>query len=559
MLRIFVAALGSLVLASCNAAPVPQSEPVQPTAKPPSSLTVFTGGTIYTGLEEPATVEAVVVNADGRIVGTAPPLSQDWAESEVTLVDLDGAVMYPGFVDGHAHLIGIGQRELSLDLTGTASVEELVSRVEAEAKDRPSDAIIAGRGWIETGWPEGRMPTAADLDAVAGGRIVILGRADGHALVASTAALEAAGIDDSTPDPEGGKIERDAGGKATGILIDNAMNPVWALVSEPTREDIRRAYVEGAKVYAARGWTGLHNMSVPPSHAEILAELDAEGLMPLRLWNAFDASGAEIAAEQAYETDTIRNRAVKLYMDGALGSRGALLMAPYSDRPDTSGLSLTSAETLADEMQEADARGYQLAIHAIGDLANRRIIETFADGGYDETTRWRIEHTQILDPADIERIAELGLIASMQPSHAIGDLKFAPARLGLERLDGAYAWQDLLDAGAVIVGGSDAPVEVGSPLIEFYAATVREDLEGFSAEGWHPEQAVSREAALGMFTSAAAFASFMEDELGTIEAGKRADFSVFDRDLLTVADDAILDAEPVMTVVEGEIVWSRGD
>ncbi|MEQ8558043.1 MAG: amidohydrolase [Henriciella sp.] len=558
MIHRLLLAVSAALLAGCGTAPdTPDTETQSAAAD--ERLTIYTGGTIYTGLDTPETVEAVTVDAAGRIVGTAPPLSQDWSEDEVRIINLDGAVMYPGFVDGHAHLLGIGQRELSLDLTGTASVADLVSRVEAEADTLPADAIIAGRGWIETGWPEERMPSAADLDAAVGDRIVILGRSDGHALVASSAALEAAGIDETTPDPAGGKIERDETGRATGILIDNAMSPVWALLAEPTEDDIRRAYIEGAKVYVSRGWTGVHNMSVPPEHAEILADLDAEGLMPLRLWNAYDKSGARIATEHAFETDTITNRAVKLYMDGALGSRGALLMEPYSDRPDTSGLSLLEPEGLKAQMRNADKAGYQLAIHAIGDLANHRIIEAFDAGGYTEAKRWRIEHTQILDPADIQRIADLGLIASMQPSHAIGDLKFAPARLGIERLDGAYAWQDLLDAGAVIVGGSDAPVEVGLPLIEYYAAVVRKDLEGVSGKGWHPEQAISRTSALELFTSAAAYASFMETDLGTIEAGKIADFTVFDRDLLTVAEENILDAKPVMTVVQGEIVWQQAD
>ena len=518
-------------------------------------ITVYTGGTIYTGLDDPRTVEAVVVGADGRILTTAPPASRDWSAEDVTLIDLGDAVMYPGFVDGHAHLLGIGQRELSLDLTGTASIDELVTRLDIEAYGLPEDAILAGRGWIETGWPEGRMPTAADIDAVVGDRIVVLGRADGHALVASSAALAAAGITDDTPDPAGGKIERDETGKATGILVDNAMAQVWALVGTPSEDEIRRAFVEAGKVYTSRGWTGVHNMSVEPGHAAILETLDDAGRMPLRLWNAYDSSGGQIATDRAHETDTIRNRAVKLYMDGALGSRGALLQAPYSDRPDTIGLALLETPGLEAEMERAAAGDYQLAIHAIGDLANRRVIETFDQGGFGEAKRWRIEHTQILDPEDIDRVADVGLIASMQPSHAIGDLKFAPDRLGMERLEGAYAWQSLLDAGAVVVGGSDAPVEVGSPLIEFYAAVARESLDGYSAEGWHPEEAVSREAALAMFTQAPAYASFMEDELGTIEPGKRADFSVFDRDLLTVPEDEILAARPVMTVVEGEIVW----
>ncbi|MEQ9316874.1 MAG: amidohydrolase [Henriciella sp.] len=551
-------ALAALLLAACAAGNADET-PVEAKAEYDSRLTVFTGGTIYTGLEEYPTTEAVVVNANGQIVAIAPPTSKDWGDEGVTIIDLDGAVMFPGFTDSHAHLIGIGQRELSLDLTGTASITELVTRVEAEAEGLGDDAMIVGRGWIETGWPEGRMPTAADLDAVIGDRIVILGRADGHALVASSAALAAAGIDASTPDPEGGAIERDADGNATGILIDYAMTPVWGLVAKPSEEEIRRAYAKGAEVYASRGWTGVHNMSVPDSHASIMANVDDEGQLPLRVFNYFGIEGMATATQGSFETDTIYNRGVKLYMDGALGSRGALLLEPYADRPDTSGLALMEPDRLAEVMEIANTNEVQLAIHAIGDLANRRILNVYEDLGYDPEKRWRIEHTQIVNPADIPRIAELGLIASMQPSHAIGDLKFAPDRLGMDRLDGAYAWQDLLDAGAVIAGGSDAPVEVGSPLIEFYAAVARKDLEGNDAEGWHPEQALSREDALKLFTSSAAYAVFQEEELGTIEPGKRADFTVFDRDLMTVPEEEILQAKPVMTVVEGEIVWQAGE
>ena len=554
--------LSAIVLSACAqpsmpraAGPSESAETVQPVA-----ARIFASGTIYTGVEG-ETVDTVAVDDDGRIVWTG---SIDDLDAEVDIegaefVWLDNNFMYPGFTDSHAHLLGIGQRELSLDLADTASLEELVTRIEAEAGGLGDEAIIVGRGWIETDWPGGRMPAAADLDAAVGDRLVILMRADGHALVASTAALNAAGIDETTPDPEGGKIERDSDGKATGILIDNAMTPVWGLVAEPSEEEIRRAYVEGSRVYAERGWTGLHNMSVPPAHAPLMAELDAAGEMPVRIYNALSEDGFPLAAGHEYETDTISNRAVKLYMDGALGSRGALLIEPYSDRPDTNGLSLLEPEGLHNLMMKAEEEDVQLAIHAIGDLANRRILNVYEELDISPDRRWRIEHTQILHPDDIARIPELGLIASMQPSHAIGDLKFAPARLGFDRLDGAYAWQNLLDAGAVIAGGSDAPVEVGSPLIEFYAAVAREDLEGNSGEGWHPEQALSRQDALALFTSSAAYAAFMEDDLGTIEPGKLADFTVFDRDLMTVPEDEILEANAVMTVVNGEIVWSAAE
>ncbi|MEC7291819.1 MAG: amidohydrolase family protein, partial [Pseudomonadota bacterium] len=299
-----------------------------------------------------------------------------------------------------------------------------------------------------------------------------------------------------------------ADGKATGILIDTAMNQVYALIASPSAEDIDRAFVVGGKAYSSRGWTGVHNMSVDPAHAPVLERLDQAGQMPLRLHNAYDEAGFDIAAGRAHQTDTITNRSVKLYMDGALGSRGALLIEPYSDRPDTSGLSLLEPDRLGTLMARADEDNVQLAIHAIGDLANRRIMDVFEAGAHDASDRWRIEHTQILHPDDIARVGSLGLIASMQPSHAIGDLKFAPDRLGSGRLAGAYAWQSLLDTDAVIVGGSDAPVEIGTPQIEFYAAVARKDLEGFSTDDWNADEALSREQALTLFTSAPAYAAF---------------------------------------------------
>lgn len=551
-MRLMLAVIAGLGVAACQPAEQSASEP-EATAP---ALTVFTGGTIYTG-NGATTVEAVTIDDSGRIVAVSPPASQDWDEGEVTLVDLEGAYMYPGFVDAHAHLRGIGDRELTLNLEGTASIGELVTRIESELQGVPAGQVLFGRGWIETGWPEGRMPMASDLDAVSPDNPVILGRSDGHALVANSAALSAAGVTDDTADVDGGKIERDADGKVTGILIDNAMGQVYQLVSAPTPEDITRAYVVGSKAYSARGWSGVHSMSVAAGDAAILERLDLEGRMPLRIHNAFDQEGFEIASSRAHETDTITNRAVKLYMDGALGSRGALLIEPYSDRPGTSGLSLMEPELLGDAMQRADAGDVQLAIHAIGDLANRRILEEFEAGAYSADARWRIEHTQILHPDDIARVGSLGLIASMQPSHAIGDLKFAPDRLGPNRLYGAYAWQSLLDTGAIVVGGSDAPVEIGTPQIEFYAAVARKDLEGFSNEDWYAEEALSREQALTLFTSAPAYAAFMEDDLGSIEVGKLADFTVFDRDLMTIPEAEILQAETLMTVVHGEIVFDK--
>ena len=553
-MRLALLSAAGLLLAACA--------PALPTGtEATEQVTVFTNGTIYTGLTDAAgaaqTVNGVVVGEDGRILATIPPMSEDWNDDEINLIDLGGAFLYPGFTDAHIHLQGVGERELTLNLEGTASVAELVTRVEAELAGKPEGSVLVGRGWIETGWPEGRMPMASDLDPVSGSHKVILGRSDGHALVANTAALGAAGITDETADPSGGRIERDAGGKASGILIDAAMGLVQPLIAGPDDAAVSLALETGARLYASRGWTGAHNMSVTAREAPLMAALDGEGRLPLRLYNAFDSSAFAIAETRLHETGTITNRAVKLYMDGALGSRGAQLIQPYADRPDTSGLSLLDDEGLAAFMAQAKAANVQLAIHAIGDLANRRILEAYETGGYDKSLRWRIEHAQVIHPDDLARVTSGGLIASMQPSHAIGDLFFAPARLGMDRLRGAYAWATLLDLGTVIAGGSDAPVEVGSPTIEFYAAVARKDLKGFSAEGWHPEEAVSRTRALALFTTGPAFASFREADLGTIEPGKLADFTVFDRDLMTVPEGDILKAEPVMTVIGGEVVWHR--
>lgn len=524
-------------------------------------VAIYTADKIYTGNPDTPLIAALAVNEAGTIVATYKtfplpdgehPRSPD---GPAPITNFQG-VMFPGFVDGHAHLSGIGSRELTLDLAGTASIDELTTHLDVIAYDTPDGDIIYGRGWIETDWPDGRMPTAADLDAVSPDNPVILIRADGHALVANTAAMQAAGITDETPDPEGGAIERDTSGKATGIFIDNAMGLIRSLVASPNDSEMSLALQTGAEVYASRGWTGVHNMSVTPREAPLMAALDKEDRLPLRLHNAYDASGMDIAAERLHETDTIQNRAVKLYMDGALGSRGALLFKPYTDRPDTSGLALRGKDETLSILRMALEKNVQIALHAIGDKANSDALDWMSEVTQNSPTpRWRIEHAQILTPDNIASFGETGIIASMQPSHAIGDLKFAPDRLGYDRLVGAYAWKGVLNTGGTVVGGSDAPVEVGSPLIEFYAAIERKTLEGTSGPGWHPEQAVTRAEALAMFTRAPAYASFQEDVLGTLVVGKLADISVFDRDLMTIPPADILDAKPVATILAGNVVW----
>ncbi len=454
---------------------------------------------------------------------------------------------------------GIGERELSLNLEGSRSAAEAAGRVKEYLAARKPAGPVWGRGWIETGWPEGRFMNRADIDAFSAGRPVLLVRADGHALVANTAALKAAGIDESTKAPAGGQILKGPDGKLTGMLVDNAMSLVRKLQRPPTEADRRAAFDAAFKVEAAYGWTGVHAMSVDWKDVGLLESLNAEGKTPLRVYNAVDADQAGplfARGPRATKDGRITTRAIKLYEDGALGSRGAALFEPYADAPGTTGLVRTPPETMRAVMTKAKAAGIQVASHAIGDRGNANVLDLYAAQGVDGL-RWRIEHSQIVRPVDIPRFAKLGVIASMQPSHAIGDLHFAPARLGEQRLNGAYAWETFLKSGAVVVGGSDAPVERGDALIEFYAAVARKDLKGFSAPDWHPEEALSRAEALKLFTSSAAYARFAEDELGTIEPGKRADLSAFSVDLMTAPEAEIPKGHAVLTIVDGKVVYRR--
>jgi hypothetical protein len=533
-------------------------------AAAPADLVIW-GGPIYTAVEAQPKAEAVAVS-HGRIafVG-AKAGAKALVGPKTRVIDLNGAALFPGFTDSHAHLGEIGERELTLNLEGSKSAAEVAERLRAYIGEHKPSGVVDGIGWIETGWPEGRFLQRNDLDAVAPDIPVLLHRADGHALTANSAALKAAGIDETTPAPAGGQILKGPDGKLTGMLVDNAMRLVAPLRHAPTRDERIAAFKAAFRVETAYGWTGVHYMSVSWQDVPLLEEMAKQGQATLRVYNAVDAAEAEplfSGGARATPDGRITTRAIKLYMDGALGSRGARLFAPYSDAPAITGTFVTEPAAMRPVLAKALAKGIQVSTHAIGDKGNATALDLYeeafkADPAAGKQARWRIEHAQILRPVDIPRFHADGVIASMQPSHAIGDFHFALARLGKERLKGAYAWKSLLESGAVVVGGSDAPVERGAPLIEFYAAVARKDLKGYSNATWHSEEKLSRTEALKLFTSSAAYARFAEKDLGTIAVGKRADLSGFSVDLMTAPEAAIPQGHAVLTVVDGQVVYEN--
>jgi hypothetical protein len=531
---------------------------------------VFKNGNVYTANDTTARAQAIAVKADRIIFVGTNEAAQKFVGSKTRVVDLKGNTVLPGFTDSHQHLSGVGFREMTLNLEGTTSLEDFLAKVKARVDQAKPGQWITGRGWIETHWTPPVFPTRWDLDKVAPNNPVILGRADGHGAVANSAALKIAGVDKNTPNPFGGEISKDKqSGEPNGMLLDSAQGLVRSRVPPTTPEEAERAVVLGVKRDIELGWTQVQDAGGSYAEVDIFKKLYAAGTIKLRIYKAVYGPGPnatrlinEGATIGAYE-NRLTVRSIKVVSDGALGSRGAALLGPYSDAPDTSGFLTVKAEELRPMLVDALRKGIQVETHAIGDRANRFILDEYeaalkavppserkvAD------PRWRVEHAQIVNPADIPRFAKLGVIPSMQPSHAIGDLFFAPSRLGIDRLAGSYAWESFIKSGIVVPGGSDAPVERGEPMIEFYAAVARKDQKGFSGEGWHPEEAVTREQALKMFTIWPAYAAFEEKLRGTIEVGKLADLTILSADIMTVPAPEILKTRCVMTVINGEIVY----
>jgi predicted amidohydrolase YtcJ len=529
---------------------------------------LFTNGNIYTVNDRQLHAEAVAVKGVKIVFVGSDEHAKKFHAGKI--VDLYGRTVVPGFTDSHCHIFGIGEREMRLNLEGTNSLEDFLARVKERVDKTGPGKWITGRGWIETFWKPPQFPTCHDLDKIAPNNPVFLTRADGHASIANTAALKIASIDKNTPNPFGGRILK-ANGQPNGMLLDNAQDLVARNIPKPTEGEREEALLRGIDREIKLGWCEIQNAGSHNEDIDLIRKAFETGKIRIRFVNAVYGPG-EDAQNFLREGPTINafdhhftQRTIKVIFDGALGSRGAALLKPYSDAPETSGFLTEKPEDLQPVFEEALRRGIQVETHAIGDRANRLILDLYEkafkavppDKRKIRAPRWRIEHAQIVDPMDIPRFAKLGVIPSMQPSHAISDLFFAPARLGMERLAGAYAWQSFIKTGCIIAGGSDAPVERGEPMIEFYAAVARKSIKGESGEGWHPEQIVSREDALKMFTIWPAYAEFEEKDKGSIEVGKFADFTVLSRDIMKIPETEILETRNEMTVIGGNIVYVR--
>jgi predicted amidohydrolase YtcJ len=536
-----------------------------PTASPAD--VVFLGAHVVTleSTSAPAAPTALAAR-DGRIVavGTDSEMAP-FLGPKTRRVDLKGATVLPGLTDAHVHVESLGQALEQLDLVGALTLDEALQRVARAARALPPGEWLIGRGWDQNDWPEKRFPSAADLDRVAADRPVYLTRVDGHAAWVNSRALQVAGIDARTPDPSGGRFLRDAAGAPTGLLIDAAANEFLAHKVPPATDAARKRRLRrGLRACAEVGLTEVHDAGIDRHSIELYKQLLADGGLDVRVYAMlrgadFLAADATLAPEIGLGDGQFTLRAVKVVADGALGSRGALLLEPYSDEPGSRGLLTVDWDAYRRILREALARGFQVNTHAIGDAANRRVLDAYAEafgtqGG--AARRFRVEHAQVLAPADVPRFKALGVIPSMQPTHCTSDMPWAETRLGVERARGAYLWKTFLDQGVPVAGGSDAPVESIDPRLGLYAAVTRQDRDGHPPGGWHPDERVSARQALDMFTRHAAYAAFEEQDRGTLAIGKRADLTVFSSDVTRVSPADILKAKVVMTVVGGRVAFS---
>ena len=529
----------------------------------PPGAGVLVNARIHTLSDDRPVAGALAWDAAGRIVAVGPRDEVMAKVAGAAVHDAHGATVVPGLIDAHAHLMGLGYALMRADLVGTRSKAEVVTRLQAFAAQLPADAWLLGRGWDQNDWPENAFPTAADLDAAFPTRPVWLERVDGHAGWANSAALRRVGRDLAGDwQPDGGQVVR-TGGRPTGVFVDAATRLVDDVVPPPDEafrtEALRRALAATASV----GLTGVHDMGTSAADLELYRRFADDGRLTLRVVAYADGDAA--ALEQLCRSGPYRHPSgrvsmagVKFYADGALGSRGAALLEPYSDDHANRGLLVTPPEKLLEGMRKARRCGLQVATHAIGDRGNRMVLDDYASVLGDAARsdhRWRVEHAQVVSVADIPRFEELRVIAPMQPTHETSDLPWAEARVGRERLAGAYAWRRYLQSNVRLALGSDFPVESADPRLGLYAAVTRQDLAGEPPGGWLPDQKLTPAEALRGFTTEAAWAGFMERETGRLEPGLRADFVLLDADPLSVPADRVPAIRVLSTWVDGARVF----
>jgi predicted amidohydrolase YtcJ len=509
---------------------------------------------------------AMAFDDDGKITAVGSAAQVAARSPGARQVDMQGRTVLPGLIDAHGHVFGLGQQLTQLDLAPTASLDAALAAIGAHARANPNHAWLRGRGWNQENWKLGRFPTAAELDAAVADRPVWLERVDGHAGWANSRALQLAGITDKTPDPAGGKIVRDKNGKATGVLVDAAQELVNKVVPRQT-EAQARAMLDKALAQIARvGVTTVHDAGVGVLEDRLYRDYADQGKLTARVYGMIGGVGqdfdqlAKNGPLKSYGRDMYALRAVKLYSDGALGSRGAALIKPYSDEPHSHGLLFFKPAEMQALMTKAMRRGYQVNVHAIGDAGNRQILDIYkkqVKATDSAAQRHRIEHAQVVALEDIPRFKSLAIIPSMQPTHATSDKNMAEQRVGPQRIKGAYAWRSFLHQGSPVACGSDFPVESSNPFFGIHAAVTRQDAAGEPVGGWYPNQAMSVKEALRCFTLDAAYAGHQEKTVGSLEPGKWADFIVIDRDLFRTPTYDIHKTGVLETWVAGRPVFQH--
>ncbi len=515
---------------------------------------VVTNAHIYTADPAHPTASVLAVK-DGKILA----VGERFMGKATRILDAHGAMVMPGFIDSHGHVEALGDSLETIDLRGVKSEAEVAAMVNRAAGTSKPGEWIRGRSWDQNLWPGRQFPSKESLDKAAPGNPVILSRVDGHASWVNQRALDLSDVNGRTPDPPGGKILRTASGEATGVLIDRAQGLVARKVPPPSAEQIRQRLARATRECARLGITSVHDAGVSAEDLAGYRALIAANDMPVRvnamiggvgpLWEQCKRSGPEIG-------EFLTVRSIKLYADGALGSRGAALLAPYSDDPDNTGLLISSEDLIRQVSLDAVKTGFQVCTHAIGDRGNRTVLNAYAAAlrGPNQK-RFRVEHAQVVAPGDFARFEKYNIIASIQPTHATSDMGWAETRLGPQRILGAYAWQTFLKLGVPVASGSDFPVEQPNPVWGFYSAVSREDHEGNPKGGWYPAQRMSRAEALQSWTQAGAYAAFEDKIKGSLTPGKLADFVMLSSDIMQIPEQEIWRARVTMTVVGGRVVF----